>query len=583
MKRATTAPEDQRLRSVSAKLPAELGEEARVGDTPTGAAINAALLALSRAARGFLVYEPDDATIRHLVEDLRVKAKRALDSAQALDLEVRPHELVQAGEVVYREADPERSLALRLFRDGVRRLRVAREARWEEIQRLLEILSVRYTGVGQTEDDVVTLLRKADLTHVGIDVVEGSALAGGEAEPPQPGSGEASRPAAPEVPADWDLPARELSPPVEIEWRSVPDEDVAALAAEEAADAFPANTVLAVKALLDLHGELPATPSALDGFMPFITEARDFLLSEGHLKEMVLLVRALYDGMRASPQACAPILRTFAEREALRGMILGVAPGALSPPPEMLELLDLIPADHLATVIGLLGEDVDEQARRIMRQVVERYAPAHPDLLLSRLRESPPRVACDLLRACARALPERAVEAAMELASHPDADVVHEALRRFEKAPANPRITRLLTQLLGHAQEDVRLRALDLLSRRNERTAFGAVAEHAERRAVSELTVREAELVGRTLARLSPDSVLGLFDGWLRPKGLVGRWADAAGARMIQWVIVSGLGSVPGAEADALLRQVADKSEGDLKRHALAALERRKHKDDGDG
>jgi hypothetical protein len=311
------------------------------------------------------------------------------------------------------------------------------------------------------------------------------------------------------------------------------------------------------------------------GFAPFIAEVREFLLSEGHLKELVLLVQALYAAMTTSSEACAPILRSFADRSFLRRLVLIVAPGSLSPPPEMVELLDLIPADHLTAVIDLLGDDFDEQARRIMRQLVERYASTHPDYLLSRLRDAPPRVACDLLRACARALPERALDAALELAGHSDASVVHEALRRFEKAPANPRVARTLAHLLASGREDVRLRALDLISRRRERAAFTSVAEHAERRAVADLSAREADLIGRTLARLAPDSTLSLFEAWLRPKGLVGRWVDASGTRMVQRVMIAGLAAVPGAEAEALLREVAEKCEGDLRRHALDALGRR--------
>jgi hypothetical protein len=561
-----SAPEDDRLRLA----PEELAEEARVGTTPAGQAVNAALLALSRAARGYLFYEPGHAAIRLLIEDLRIKVKRALDSAGDLDLEVRPFELAQAGEVVYREEERERSLAFRLFRDGVRRLRLAGEVRWEEVLRLLEILSVRVLGILRNEDDTVTLLRKAGLVHVSVETLEGRPSAE-EEKAAEAGSREA---AAPSPPAGWDLPPRELPPPAALEWRDVPDEERAALAAEEAPGRLPANAVQAAKALLDVADAERSGPGEPAALTAFIGEVRDFLLSEGHLKEIVRLVRAL------APEACAPIRASFAEKATLRRLVLGIAPGALSPPAEMFELLDLVPADHLATVLDLLGEDVDEQARRILRQLVERYGPAQGDLLLARMRDAPPRVACDLLRACARALPERALEAALDLAAHPDASVVHEALRRFEKAPAHPRIARILTQLLERPQEDVRLRALDLLGRRRERTAFGAVAQHAERRAVSALDAREADLIGRTLARLAPESCLSLFDGWLRP---VGSWVDAAGARMIQWVVASGLGSLAGSEAEALLREVADKNEGDLKRHALEALARHRHKDRGDG
>jgi hypothetical protein len=559
-----------------AALPAELEEEARISGTPAGAAVNAALLALSRAARSFLLYLPNNATIRSFIEDFRIKMKRALDAASPIDLEVRPFELVLGSEVVYVERERERSLAFRLFRDGVRRLNIAREVRWEEMLRLLEILSIRYAGVRQNEDDIVTLLRKAGFAHIDIGVVEGFVSADDNDEE---GQAHALQPASSVVPVPdhWDLPHRALPEPVALEWRAIPETELARLAAEEADERFAHNAVLAVSALLELRPDELASPKELTEFAPFIGEVRDFLVAEGEVGELVELVRCFYEAMRTAPAAIAPILRAFSERSVLRRLIIAVAPLALSPPPELTELLDLVPADHLATLVDLLAEDFDDAARRIMRQLIERYAAERPDYLLSRLRDASPRVACDLLRACARALPEHALDAALELAGHSEAEVVHEALRRFDKAPSNPRVSRTLAQLLNNPHEDVRLRALDLLSRRSEHAAFSAVVEHAERRAAVGVSEREAELIGRTLARLSPDTALSLFQEWLRPKGLLGRWVEAGSRRMLEWMLVSGLGALPAAEAETLLRSYAEKAGAEVRPHALATLARRSH------
>ena len=583
MARKAAPGEKGASRPAPAAPPAELEEEARVGGTPVAEAVNAALVALSRAARSFLLYQPNNATIRNFIEDFRVKMKRALDTASPIDLEVRPFELVYGDEVVYREPERERSLAFRLFRDGVRRLNIGRDVRWEEVLRLLQILSIRYAGVRQNEDDVVTLLRKAGFAHIDVSVVEGFVPADDDAEQGEPGATQSAGPVQP-VPDDWDLPCRELPEPVAIEWRAVPEAELARLAAEEADEAFAHNAVLAVRALLDLRPDELAAPAELHEFVPLAVEVRDLLVAEGEIGELVQLVRSFYDSMRAAPAIIGPVLRAFAERDVLRRLLVVVAPLALTPPAELTELLDLVPADHLAALIDLLAEDFDEAARRIMRQLVERYAPERPDYLLSRLRDAPPRVACDLLRACARALPERALDAALELADHPDADVVHEALRRFDKAPPNPRVSRTLAQLLASPHEDVRLRALDLLSRRSEHAAFSAVAEHAERRAAAGVSQREAELIGRTLARLSPDTALSLFDEWLRPKGLLGRWVEASGGRMLEWMLVSGLGVLPAPEAERMLHGLAEKGGAEVRQHALATLARRRQaQDDSNG
>ena len=96
-----------------------------------------ALLALSRAARAFLLYEPENDAIRRFIEDLRTKMTRALAGAEALRIEVRPFDMLLEGETVYHEPDREHSLAFRLYRDGVRRLTIARDVDWQELLQLL--------------------------------------------------------------------------------------------------------------------------------------------------------------------------------------------------------------------------------------------------------------------------------------------------------------------------------------------------------------------------------------------------------------------------------------------------------------
>src|SRR5512136_798858 len=105
-------PEESAAPSETGLAP-ELAEEAQLGGTPAGRAANAALRAISRTARSFLLYDPHNDAIRSFLEDLRARMEEALRAAGTLALEVRPFELVLNGEVVYLERDRERSLAFR--------------------------------------------------------------------------------------------------------------------------------------------------------------------------------------------------------------------------------------------------------------------------------------------------------------------------------------------------------------------------------------------------------------------------------------------------------------------------------------
>ena len=151
----------------------EVGYEVPIGGTPAGIASNNALRALARAARSFLLYEPRNQAIRDFLAEYRENMSVALSGHGTMQLDVRPFEMVRGGEVVYLERERERSLAFRLFRDGVRRLTIEPEVEWTELLRLLEILSIRYTGIRQQEDDIVTLLWKAGFKHIAIVAVEG--------------------------------------------------------------------------------------------------------------------------------------------------------------------------------------------------------------------------------------------------------------------------------------------------------------------------------------------------------------------------------------------------------------------------
>jgi len=559
-------------------------EEAPAGDSAAGKRVSEALRALTRAARSFLLYEPNNATVRQFLEVLRMAVRGVLTDLGALDLEVRPFELLWRGEVVYHETDRERSLAFRLFRDGVRRLAIGSEASWEEVLRLLEVLSVRYTRVRQNEDDVVTLLRKADLTHVEFDVVEGFVPEDEDAPAEQPAGARPSgrdEEASLAISPRWDLPQRELPDLEVLEWREIDAADRGALVQEEGADAFPSNSVRAVRALLDLRSD--EREGDAEDIVRFIAEVRDFLLGEGELSAMLALVRTLYDSMALARERAGPALRGFSDPVVLRRIVLTASGEATTLPAEAAELFDLLPIDHLGALIDLLEEDFPPQTRRVLRQVLERYIPTRPDYVLSRLRGAQARAACDLLRACARAIPDRAVDAAVELAGHSDPEVLDEALRRFEDAPANPRVGRTLAQLLRSPRREVRRRALELLAQRSERAAFAAVSEHVAGAATDLIEEEEVTLLGRTLARLSPESALQLFDDWLRSKGRIRRWGEGSAAERLARVAVSGLQLIPGEPATALLRDVSETGDGVVAQRADAALARRLSGEAGHG
>jgi hypothetical protein len=465
-----------------------------------------------------------------------------------------------------------------MFRDGVRRLTLHPEMEWEEALRLLEILSIRYTGVRQNEDDIVTLLWKAGFAHIEVAAVEGFVPEEEDGPSGPPGRRADVRV---EVPGDWDLPLRPLGETTPVQRREIAEADRERLRAEEDPSALPGNVVRVVLEMLEAAAD-PTDPTSLDDLAPFIGEARDFLVSEGQLRALTALVRGLKQAGHIDPVRMATLLASFSDKRALDTLIHAVRTDVTTTPAELEALLDLLPADHVGHLVDLLAEERAQSLGGLVRPLLERYAPRGPEELLARLETAEGEWACELLRVCAVALPARAVEAATALAFRPEDAVALQALEILGEAPKDPAVGRTLVKMLESPSADVRLKVAEALARRKEHAAFGALVRFVERRARHSLTLREAETYGQGLARLQPTGALSLFKAWIQEKGLLARLIPSARDKHLRWAAVAGLAELPGEEPQILLEDVAAKADDALRAHCDAALERRRARGAGD-
>ena len=302
---------------------------------------------------------------------------------------------------------------------------------------------------------------------------------------------------------------------------------------------------------------------------------RDFLVSEGQLGALLTLVRELKGTAALDPGSVARILAAMADRHSVGRMLYSVSPAAITPPLELVELLDLLPGDHFETLVGLLGEQRSEASRRHARILIERHAAGRAEAFFARLHHAEPALVRDLLRACRRALPDRVLQAAIEMSSHADDGVALEALRILSTAPPGAAVGRALVRMLESPSQDVRLRVAEVLSGRKEHAAFAPLVRYVERRATHSLSLAEAQSYGEGLARLAPAAALSLFKAWIQPS----RMSEGAPAkpdeRLLRWAAVSGLAELPGDEPPALIRAVMAKADEDLRVHCEVVLARR--------
>ena len=574
-----------------------LRAERSVGTTPAGKAANGAILALARAARSFLLYDAKNQAIRAFLDDFQKRMDHFFAHHGEMSLQVRPFELVlEGGEVIYIERDRTRSLAFRLFRDGVRSLVIEATVNWDELLRLLEILSIRYTGIRSQEDDIVTLLWKAAFQNIRIEAVEGVMLdeeeeraqgggmgSGGAYAGTDVGEGEAGEYQGPargvsaqfKAPRDRDKPLPRLGEPGELRFAPLTRGQIDMLRAELDTQDLAFASLTLVERLLHLVND-PVDPMVFEDVRHFVIELRDFLMAEEQLGSLVTLIDLIASVEETDPDAVRPILAGFVDAHAIRRILLSIQHTHNRPPDELLHLLDLVEGNHLDTFIEIVEVERGAAPRRIARQLVERYIPGNEDYVIQRmLNAHDPGVMRDLLRACAHAVPERALEVAEALAGTGEPDVLRELLYFLQHIPSSHDASQALLNLLNCSVSEVRVAAITELGSR-EHTQVRPLITHLDEH--RPLPNAEAEALGLAIARLDPRLAQVRFREWIRPGGFFARLFAGSGDVTLQWAAAAGLELLDEEQDDDLLEWLAKRAGDDLYKRCKATLVRRRQR-----
>ena len=556
-----------------------LAGEATVAHSEVGIAANDMLRALGRAARSFLLYDPGNEAIRSFLGDYRDASQLALGHGPMV-LEIRPFEMTLDSEVVYLERDRERSLAFRLFRDGVRRLTIDPEVEWPELLRLLEILSIRYTGVRQNEDDVVTLLWKAGFKHIEITAVEGFVPEEDDDESEINEARAAAIRAAGghvEVPSDWDTPVEPHDEEKSYAYRALTSDELEPLYAEQSSHHLPNQAILLVTEMLSLVGD-PTDPTEMSDIEALLEEVRLFLLSEGQLDGLLTMARTL-DRMRAiDPDRVAHELGRFADLRALKRIVHSAALLSEEPPPQLVELLDMVAGEHLRDLVRLLGEERSTSGRRMVRKLIHRHVARHQDWLLKEIAKLDGQVAADLLRAVVDAAPNLRPDLIERCIGRTESEVQRQVHHMVEKADqADLPLRQLHEYLLKAPSERVRLAIIERIVEHKDARSIKLFIGQIDDPKQGKLGHDELTALGRAMARIAPEQAAETLGDWVRPRKWWDRVRGVTGGRTRQWAGIAGLGVLPGAEAEAAIRWLSARAGEDIHEHCAKTLfERRK-------
>jgi hypothetical protein len=553
----------------------ELLEEAPAGGTPAGRTANTALRAFSKAARAFTLYDAQNEAVRRFLQEYRDALAAFLGAHGALDLEVRPFELVLKGEVVHAEKDREKSLASRLHRDGIRRLCIQPGAAWDEELKLLEVLSVRFIGVRQGEEDLVTLLTRAAFRSITFASVAG--LVGGAHEEEHP---EAPRPVRERrgFPADFDGPAPPLMPPRQFGYFEIPAGALQGFHDEETAETLPGNAVRMVRELLD-----DANQEEMKTLVPAVEEVRDFLLSEMEVKHLRDLAKVVAGQHGKAAATLGPALKPLAAPYTLQKLLATVPPGA-EPPEALVQLLDML-ASYGADLFDPLFDRIEASllagAAKVdptLQTLALRAGRGKKERLLQRLQQAAsPALIQALLRFLGAVDPAAGMEAVQSLLANLDVGARLTGVRMLQDAAPGEAVETALLGALASDAAELRIAAVAVLTKHKSAKAFVAIEAQVVAQDSNGLAEAEAEAMGAALATLSRVQARELFAGWIHPpqtSGLLSRLVARKPRRMLAWTAAAGLQLVPGEESVTLLRDVAAQfhSDEELRKRCMKAM-----------
>lgn len=539
---------------------------------PRHKAIAELLMDLAKTARSFILYDPRNDAIRDFLTALLQSFVHTLSQEGEVKLAIQPFEIWFEGEVIYLNRDRERSLAFRLYRDGVRSVTFKPGFDWEELTRLLEVLSIRYTGVHQNEDDVVTLLWKAGFEHMEIVAVEGFIPHDVE-EPELPAPAEAGDvTVVGEAPATArrkghpvvglaalaDMPRPHLPEFESVEWGWVPQERLAELR-DEASERNLPDTSLALLARLREMLDDPSIKCRFSEFAHLFTEIRDFFLANEHLPYLEKLIALLTDLSQSySPpwdtwrqDGARKVLSGCGDEPAVRKLLHTVPVESRRLPEEMVRVIEQVCAEPLDVVLNTFVAERSTGARAFARQLIERFGADRMELLLQRFEDLNGTVASDLLRAIANIDGQQQAHFIARQTWHPDPDVQDEALRHIEKIPYSGQLGRLLAAAVKRVDPVKRIRILKLIVKSRDARFAEPLARFVEADAEN-MTPADAEQIGRVMGKLGGRSYFHRWRSWLEPAGLMRKTLKGPLARQV--AAAAAIGEIPGPEALNALR-----------------------------
>ncbi len=470
----------------------------------------AAVQSLLRTERVVRTYPPHHPTCEEALAD----TARKLDAVLPLDLEVKMDGLVWQ-KLPLPETLAPTDLPERLYKDGVRALRMRRGLEHEELGRLM--LAVALPLADDLSEDYVIRLWEADLPHVHVlsvdpyidlespdDVLEGESTPTEEIEGLEDRSGELKVP-----------------PPPDEAFR-VSQEDGARIADEvEAAKAHPPweSFVGAIFEILSL-GETEARTADL---IRLLETTFQRLLSEGHLEIAAGVVERLRND---APEAVGPAARESLARMSRPDRLedLQRALEARACTPELAARILLLLGDEVAgAVCEFLEASNEETAQRLYTDVLVMMGGPAFQTVLERFRRGSEETRVWFARVLCKLRDPRAIPALIEELPTASPALRREIVRALSLAQDDRPLQRLLDVATNDDDASCRIIALSALTTGCPSLDHEPLLARVRSREFAGLSDQEKNALFRAVAAIGGEETVPFLRTRLRPGRFFGR------------------------------------------------------------
>jgi hypothetical protein len=531
-----------------------------LGEDEHEKAANKFLRALATAGRSFLLYDTKNDAIHGFLDNLKSTWEHYAEHFDAMNLEVRAFELVLDGKVVYLERDRERSLAFKLYRDGVNGLNLKGSTTWDELIRLLEILSIRYVGVRLEEDDIVTLLWKAKFNSIEVHAVEGyieleeeTQMAVDEEIMSQIYD-DGSFP----YPWDFDLPIEVVPEDGPVRYVEMDDEALATLRQELDSSRLVDDCLKLVRRLLALVSD-PTDPIEFETVKDFLEETRHFLSHGERIDDLLafleILEMAALGGNEDYLDQRDSLLGRICNIDTVRRCVRTLA--SEGEEEEDIEAMAMLVSraskQPLDVAMLMLSEATDMRQRNVARLLIERFGTTSIPELVNRAFEARGEEAFELVRVLGKLSPDHLKDVAARCVGDSDAGMserlTKELLNQIEGMSGDMDMTRL--QCMQAKDVEVRLKAFEQLEGREIFGLFAVLVKLAT--SGVGLSADEQKSYGREMVRISLSRTYSTAEKWI-PAGLIKRVKSVPDDQAL--LIAAALEHVPGDKSASFLKRL---------------------------